>query len=103
MDCKGEPKETKQCEIKHCPINGQYTLWSPWGSCSATCGKGLRLRQRTCNNPAPAFGGKPCAHGFDQTEKEPCKIKECPVNGAYTKWTEWTTCSATCGEGTHSR
>ncbi|XP_039256328.2 GLIPR1-like protein 1 [Styela clava] len=27
----------------------KFTEWGPWGSCYATCGKGKKFRERTCN------------------------------------------------------
>lgn len=83
------------------PINGQFTMWSMWGACSAACGLGSTVRTRTCTNPAPAFGGLPC--WGSPFEKKPCKIKECAVNGQYTNWSQWGACSAKCGGGTQER
>ena len=42
-------------------IDGCWTPWSPWTVCSVSCGlDGTTLRDRTCTNPVPAFGGAPC-------------------------------------------
>ena len=46
--------------IANDPVNGNWSPWSTWSSCSATCGGGKRTRTRTCTNPAPANGGKDC-------------------------------------------
>ena len=34
-------------------IDGQWTSWSQWTVCSATCGDGSETRKRYCLNPAP--------------------------------------------------
>ncbi|KAK7500966.1 hypothetical protein BaRGS_00007846 [Batillaria attramentaria] len=41
-------------------LDGQWTAWSEWSECSATCGKGKKRRTRTCTDPAPLNGGDPC-------------------------------------------
>ena len=57
-------------------VNGKYTPWKTWSTCSATCGTGTTNRTRTCTAPAPAFGGKPCEGKAIETKS--CKVKECP-------------------------
>ncbi|UJR27555.1 hypothetical protein I4U23_008837 [Adineta vaga] len=42
------------------PINGGWSPWTPWSSCSHTCGLGVEYQQRKCTNPKPDFGGKHC-------------------------------------------
>ena len=57
-------------------VNGGFTAWSTWGTCSKGCGDGTQVRTRTCTNPPPANGGSTCQGGTSQTRQ--CKIKECP-------------------------
>ena len=38
--------ETKVCSENDCTI---LTSWNDWASCSVTCGEGLRIRTRECN------------------------------------------------------
>ena len=61
-------------------VNGDFTAWSNWGSCSKTCGSGIRTRSRSCTNPTPAGAGKNCAEqGFgDEAEVEVCNTEACP-------------------------
>ena len=42
-------------------VNGGFTLWTQWSTCTRTCGGGTTTRQRFCTNPAPANGGLTCA------------------------------------------
>ena len=57
-------------------VDGGYSEWSKFGACSKTCGKGFKLRSRTCDNPSPLHGGKSCVGPNVDTNS--CKIKECP-------------------------
>ncbi|XP_062620811.1 uncharacterized protein LOC134282421 isoform X1 [Saccostrea cucullata] len=52
------------------PIDGGWSRWSQWGSCSVTCGTGKVSRSRLCNNPSPLHGGLFC-------EGEPIEWKPC--------------------------
>merc|ERR1712002_1227491 len=45
----------------------------------------------------PQHGGKGC-QGENKTT-EVCNVKPCPINGGWSKWGKWSTCSKTCGEG----
>lgn len=58
-------------------VDGAWTDWSQWGSCSKTCGGGRRSRARTCDNPKPANGGKECVG--DSGDFGDCNIDDCPT------------------------
>ncbi len=64
-------------------IDGKWASWSEMGTCSETCGGGLRLRVRYCDNPAPMNGGRMCAKANgDQDDKQvdmsSCNSNPCP-------------------------
>uniref|UniRef100_UPI003AAB6866 A disintegrin and metalloproteinase with thrombospondin motifs 14 isoform X1 n=1 Tax=Centroberyx gerrardi TaxID=166262 RepID=UPI003AAB6866 len=55
--------------------DGSWGSWNKFGSCSRTCGGGVRSRSRQCNNPAPAYGGRDCpgsAFGYQMCSTEEC-------------------------------
>ncbi|XP_061319286.1 A disintegrin and metalloproteinase with thrombospondin motifs 3 isoform X3 [Pezoporus flaviventris] len=74
----------KWCYKGHCMWKNANQLkqdgnWGPWtkfGSCSRTCGTGVRFRTRQCNNPMPINGGEDCA-GVN-FEFQLCNTEECP-------------------------
>ena len=53
-------------------------VWSSWteGSCSKTCGVGIRINTRICNNPSRTCGGLLCEG--TSTRKVPCNESCCP-------------------------
>ena len=54
----------------HFPVvHGGWSLWTR-GTCSKTCGGGIRRLHRTCNNPTPSCRGLPC-RGIS-VDKEAC-------------------------------
>jgi len=118
--CSGNPctqTATQDCNPDPCPINGNYTEWGEWGSCSKTCeDDAVRVRERNCTNPAPQYGGDNCTvydyvklvSGTNTTvgenETEACNEGiPCPVDGMWGEWGNWTTCSETCGGGNQTR
>ncbi|XP_075903170.1 A disintegrin and metalloproteinase with thrombospondin motifs 3 isoform X2 [Nelusetta ayraudi] len=56
--------------------DGGWGSWSKLGSCSRSCGTGVRLRTRQCNNPAPSNGGQDCP-GVNY-EYQLCNTDDCP-------------------------
>lgn len=99
--CRGYAFETVLCELVYCPINGSWSDWGNWLPCSATCGTGLRSRERECNNPSPQHGGQYCTG--QTTESEICVKPNCAVDGRWGEWSSYSGCSVTCGEGTQTR
>ncbi|XP_069871106.1 A disintegrin and metalloproteinase with thrombospondin motifs 13 isoform X2 [Dipodomys merriami] len=75
----------KWCSKGHCrslaelsPVAAVHGHWSGWGlrgPCSRTCGGGVVIRRRQCNNPRPAFGGRACVGAEFQAEM--CNTQAC--------------------------
>ncbi|XP_057292430.1 A disintegrin and metalloproteinase with thrombospondin motifs adt-1-like isoform X2 [Hydractinia symbiolongicarpus] len=75
-DCTGVTVDWETCgDPLVCPINGNWTEWSAFTFCNKPCGNGTRTRYRTCNNPAPQFGGELCQG--DATESLTCVTHPC--------------------------
>ncbi|KAK3590475.1 hypothetical protein CHS0354_015642 [Potamilus streckersoni] len=77
--CNGTPKpsEILQCSMQQCP-----GVWKdgPWGSCSKTCGRGLRTRHVKCyqssssNTPIP---DSQCLTSNKLSDREVCVERAC--------------------------
>ncbi|XP_071171034.1 SCO-spondin-like [Mytilus edulis] len=101
QDCSGSGTDTQICTKVPCPIDGLWAVWSAWGTCSVTCASGTHDRSRTCTDPAPAHNGANCVGSGTATQT--CTLTPCPIDGAWTTWTSWGTCTVTCGGGTQDR
>ncbi|XP_066500265.1 properdin-like [Hoplias malabaricus] len=87
--------QTKPCTVSACcPENGGWSVWSPWLPCSVTCEKGIKMRNRICNNPAPKCGGTCLGN---ENESAACDTGTvCPTHGEWSSWSSWDPCMATC-------
>ncbi|KAM6907099.1 A disintegrin and metalloproteinase with thrombospondin motifs 2-like [Xenentodon cancila] len=86
---KGPPLDGTKCAPgKHCfkgfcmkltpnllRQDGGWGTWSPYGSCSRTCGGGIQFRTRRCDNPPPANGGRTCFG--NSYEFQLCHLEDC--------------------------
>ncbi|CAI5789335.1 SCO-spondin [Podarcis lilfordi] len=92
----------RNCSRAACgDVNGQWSEWTPWSECSASCGLGLRNRYHFCTDPAPSGMGLPCLG--PEREDKPCQAQPCARNGGWGAWSPWTDCTASCGGGMRSR
>lgn len=75
LPCIGSEMEEVECDVDFCVINGGWSDWSAWSTCSMPCGVSHRKRKRFCTNPEPKFNGKPCKG--ENVEFEQCKMLKC--------------------------
>lgn len=57
-------------------VNGGWSKWASWSTCSVSCGHGTRVRTRNCTNPVPINGGAYCKG--TNSESISCFPKGCP-------------------------
>ena len=57
-------------------VDGVWSDWGGYGSCTATCDNGTSTRTRTCNNHAHSHGGRTCQG--TNTDTQLCKLNTCP-------------------------
>ena len=56
-------------------VNGNWTVWDNWSTCSVSCGTGMTSRHRDCTNPKPGNGGEYCTG--EQNQYNVCFVKAC--------------------------
>ncbi|XP_056002317.1 coadhesin-like [Ostrea edulis] len=74
--CVGSTNATRSCQLRECSVNGSWGHWSHFRPCDMSCGGGLQMRLRKCDNPAPLHGGLPCPGQVIQTKA--CNTQPCP-------------------------
>jgi len=78
-------------------VKGSWSAWSPYSSCTVSCGGGTQFRTRACS--ISKEGG---CEGEGREERE-CGATECEVHGAWSSWGEWSNCTVSCGGGNQTR
>jgi len=91
----------------------RLTEWSPWSSCSVSCGYGIKTRRRSYLMPDKAFRHHCNERTFDMAS---CHLTSCLSSTMSnssksmvdsmcmaSEWSEWSHCSVTCGEGMRTR
>lgn len=78
-------------------VDGGWGPWSPWATCSATCGGGVKSRMRECNSPQPQYGGRTCIG--ETRDSDSCNKRDCPI-GEHKALHEHTANMAEDSEGT---
>ena len=56
-------------------VNGGWSSWN-YGTCSKTCGSGIRISRRSCSRPYRWCGGRTCSG--DSQSSNYCFIRNCP-------------------------
>ncbi|KAG7248604.1 hypothetical protein CRUP_002247, partial [Coryphaenoides rupestris] len=56
--------------------HGSWSSWGGWGTCSRSCGGGVQLAQRLCNNPPPRNHGRYCTG--KRSVHRSCNVTPCP-------------------------
>ena len=59
-------------------VDGGWSGYGDWTECSAECGGGSQMRNRTCTNPSPAHSGANCKGETMETQN--CNEKDCTGN-----------------------
>ncbi|GFO00393.1 semaphorin-5a [Plakobranchus ocellatus] len=93
--CTGASMEVENCTVV--PVDGRWSLWSGWSTCTSNCNGGMQTRKRGCDNPVPMRNGRECV-GNNQ-EWRMCNVHECPELSKLAPWTEWIVTNKT--EGGH--
>jgi len=98
----GPTGEVRDCNAQSCGVNCEYSDWSAYGTCTASCGGGVRVRTRNITVPSIP-PGIACTEAL--VEVATCNTSPCPVDCIMGEWATNGVCvnatntSAYCGVG----
>lgn len=95
----GPLREESQCKVPACPVHCNMSAWSPWSACDKPCGGGSSQRTRKIL-VSPLYGGQGCGPAV---EYRTCNEQICDADCKVGPWSNFTSCSQTCGGGTAVR
>ena len=99
-DCNDGSDENSTGE-SNCESSCFYTKWSEWSSCSTTCNMGSKTRTRSLH-PAVDLNKIDCSRKNHYYEQKPCMETACPIDGGWSKWTEFSTNPSSCSKNSNS-
>ncbi|KAG7200791.1 hypothetical protein KM043_003165 [Ampulex compressa] len=82
--CNVHPCRTAATSGKKLPLESQWSCWTDWSECSASCGVGVRTRTRECLGPHDCSGPR--------LMREACEMASCESLAGWDSWTRWTPC-----------
>ena len=64
--------------LQYCDsVDGGWSEYTEWSSCTVSCGGGTWYKTRTCTNPIPARGGANCSGEDGGKFTAPCNTHRC--------------------------
>ncbi|XP_070183544.1 thrombospondin type-1 domain-containing protein 7A-like, partial [Littorina saxatilis] len=103
--CSPTEYQEEDCYLP-CPIDCKLSPWTPWSSCSVTCGSGIQQRFRSIQTQ-PQNGGRKCPTLYGYNKESQTRV--CTATCQYHKWQAdgWGPClpygELSCGPGTQTR
>uniref|UniRef100_UPI00358F01F4 semaphorin-5A-like n=1 Tax=Myxine glutinosa TaxID=7769 RepID=UPI00358F01F4 len=88
-------QDLSACPVQNLTRDGSLGPWGSWSLCDQAAGDATgscKCRQRSCNNPKPRCGGRPCNGNTVQ-------VSNCSRDGGWTPWSLWSSCSTSCAIG----
>jgi hypothetical protein len=77
--------------------------WTPYGQCSKSCGEGgVVVSTRPITHGAKS-GGKKCPPRAHLTRAKSCFVSACPTHCELSGWSDFASCTRSCGGGTSKR
>eukprot|EP00929_Paragymnodinium_shiwhaense_P006556 TRINITY_DN11019_c0_g1_i2.p1 TRINITY_DN11019_c0_g1~~TRINITY_DN11019_c0_g1_i2.p1 ORF type:complete len:1664 (-),score=325.03 TRINITY_DN11019_c0_g1_i2:136-5127(-) len=104
--CEGPLEELAPCDeaAQEAPVDCKLAPWSEWIACDKACGGGQTYRSRRVDRSS-RYGGKGCEGVLKETKA--CNEHHCRhVDGrpcVLSSWSDWSSCSRTCGAGQERR
>ncbi|XP_014488967.1 PREDICTED: semaphorin-5B isoform X2 [Dinoponera quadriceps] len=90
LPCEGTSTQSRACNAHPCRANsgnsgeGQWSCWTEWSECSASCGLGVRMRTRECLGRDSCVGPR--------LVREACEMPSCESLLGWDTWSHWTPC-----------
>merc|ERR1719498_1768689 len=117
----GPSSEVVNCNHGDCPVHCSVGEWSAWDACTESCGTGSQTRTRdvtvdfkdgyTCSLSSPdchldgvqgheVVAVTRCSILSDERD---CNEHACPKDCVVGAWSDWSSCTLSCGTGSQTR